>query len=344
MHPASLQTASRIPRLLIAALLAALAVAVAAVQAGAATSPALARGVVDVNTNLGYRGGSAAGTGMILTSSGEVLTNNHVIRGATAIRVTDPATGKKYTATVLGYSVAADIALLKLTGASGLKPVALGNSSTVRIGQPVTAVGNAGGVGGPPAAASGKVTGLNRSVVAVDGSGTSERLTGLIETDAALQPGDSGGPLLNRAGKVIGVDAAGSGNLDFPSSGGAGLAIPINRALSIAKLIEAGRSTATIHIGQTAFLGVDLSFANGTGGQTGGAAVAAVVPASPAEGAGLTAGSVITAINGHAIDSYDTVASLLFGEKAGAVLTVAWTDQDGTAHVADIRTAAGPPQ
>jgi S1-C subfamily serine protease len=336
----------KLPRRVV--LLVAVGVVVASVGAGFAfargAATPIGSGVVVIDTNLAYQGATAAGTGMVLTSSGEVLTNNHVIRGATAIRVTDPVTGKKYTATVLGYSVAADVALLKLTGASGLKPVALGNSSTVRIGQPVTAVGNAGGVGGPPAAASGKVTGLNRSVVAVDGSGTSERLTGLIETDAALQPGDSGGPLLNRAGKVIGVDAAGSGNLDFPSSGGAGLAIPINRALSIAKLIEAGRSTATIHIGQTAFLGVDLSFANGTGGQAGGAAVAAVVPASPAEGAGLTAGSVITAINGHAIDSYDTVASLLFGEKAGAVLTVAWTDQDGTAHVADIRTAAGPPQ
>ena len=115
-----------------------------------AAVPAVDRGVVDVDTNLGYQNVAAAGTGMVLSSAGEILTNNHVIRGATTIHVTVPATNRSYAATVVGYDVSADVAVLKLRGASGLQTVALGNSGTLTRGQTVTAVGNAGGAGGAP--------------------------------------------------------------------------------------------------------------------------------------------------------------------------------------------------
>ena len=138
--------------------------------------PLSTTGVVDVTTTLGYQNGSAAGTGIVLTSTGEVLTNNHVIRGATDLRVIDPSTGKSYAATVVGYSVTRDIAVLQLKGASHLHTVTLGNSATVKVGQKVTAVGNAQGRGGTPASATGKVTAVKRSIVASDETGVSEQL------------------------------------------------------------------------------------------------------------------------------------------------------------------------
>ena len=130
------------------ALFGAIAAAIGADAALAHTSTAAVQtGVVVVRTNLAYENGAAAGTGMVLTSSGEVLTNNHVIRGATTIKVIVPQTKKTYAARVLGYDVTADVALLQIVNASGLATVNIGNSAKVADGQAVTAVGNAGGTG-----------------------------------------------------------------------------------------------------------------------------------------------------------------------------------------------------
>src|SRR5437870_5118992 len=192
-------------------------VAAAAVLAFAprAAGASPATGVVDVTTNLAYQNGAAAGTGIVLTPSGEVLTNNHVIRGATTIRVIDPSTGRGYAATVVGYSIASDVAVLRLRGAAHLRAAALGNSSSVKVGDRVTALGNAGGAGGRPDPAPGRVTGLGRSIVATDGEGRSEQLVGLIRIDAALRPGDSGGPLVSAAGRVVGMNTAASVGFRF---------------------------------------------------------------------------------------------------------------------------------
>jgi len=301
-------------------------------------------GIVDVTTNLGYQDAAAAGTGMVLTSSGEVLTNNHVIRGATTIRVTDPSTGRKYSATVVGYDLAADVAVLKLSNASGLKTVSLGDSSKVKIGEAVTALGNAGGAGGTPSAATGTVTALGQSITASDGGGTSERLTGLIGTNAGLQPGDSGGPLVDGAGQVIGMDTAASAGFAFQSAGNEAFAIPINRALAIAKQIEAGHSL-TAHIGATAFLGIQVAVGDFLRGQTvAGAVVAAVIPASPAERAGLGNGDVIVALNSHPISSPTTLTALLQKQSPGSKVQIRWVDQFGTSHTAQVTLASGPPQ
>lgn len=301
----------------------------------------LSTGIVDVNTTLGYQGGSAAGTGMLLSSTGEVLTNNHVIRGATAIKVVIPSTHKSYTATVVGYSVANDVAVLKLQNASNLKTVTTGNSSTVKVGQKVTALGNAGGVGGKPIAAAGKITALGQTITATDETGISEQLTGLLQTDAALQPGDSGGPLVSAAGKVIGMDTAASVGFRFQSAG-TGYAIPINKALSFAKLIVAGRSSATVHIGTTPFLGLSVGSQDDT---SSGLTVQSVVPNGPAAQSGIGAGDVITSLNGAAVNSFGDLSNALLQYSAGTTVTLSVVNAaTGLTSSVSVKTAAGPPQ
>src|SRR6266851_1196624 len=222
-------------------------------------------GLVDVVSTLGYQGGTAAGTGMVLTSTGEVLTNNHVIQGATAIKVTDVGNGRTYTAKVVGYDKTQDVAVLQLTGASGLTTVIL-SSASAQTGQTVVALGNAGGTAGTPSVATGKVTAVNQAITASDQSaGTAEQLTGLTRTDAAIQPGDSGGPLVNSYGQVIGMNTAATTSISttgFQAQPGQArtqaFAIPISEASSIASQIEAGTSSSAVHIGGTAFLGVEV--------------------------------------------------------------------------------------
>ncbi len=316
--------------------------AVALGQARASTVRTPSTGVVIVNTNLGYEDNAAAGTGIVLKSSGEVLTNNHVIRGATSIHVTDLSTGKTYTASVEGYDVGHDIAVIKLANAHGLQTASIGSSSGVNVGDKVTAVGNAGGTGSLTVA-TGAVTRLHESITVNDDQGGSARLADLIETDAALQPGDSGGPLLTGGNRVIGVDAAASTGGGFQSGSADGYAIPINTAISIAKQIEAGHSSSTVHIGPTAFLGISLQPA-GYGPDVTGASVEGVVPGGAADQAGLTGGDVITSFGGHSVTSPTSLQLLLRQAKPGSSYQVIWLDQYGTQASGTVRPASGPPQ
>ncbi|MEU4191324.1 trypsin-like peptidase domain-containing protein [Kribbella sp. NPDC026611] len=193
-------------------------------------------GLVDVNTVLGFEGARAAGTGIVLTADGEILTNHHVIEGATSITVTDIGNGKTYSASVVGYDEAHDIAVLKLKDASGLQTAKTGNSDQVKLGDQVVGVGNAGGVGGAPSYAAGSVTGLNQAITATDENGQDpENLTNLIETNANIQAGDSGGPLVNANGEVVGVDVAG-GNGNNGGQGRPGQTSATSGATSIASL------------------------------------------------------------------------------------------------------------
>lgn len=327
-------------RRLLLVVLAALAPVVAASPAGAAghsahpakTTPNV--GIVDIFTTL--QDGEAAGTGMILTRSGEVLTNNHVIRGATHFRVVDVTTHRSYQANVVGYSVARDVAVLQLVGASRLSTIPLGNSGMAHVGQKVVARGNALGAGGAPKPAPGKVTALHRQITATDEfSGDSEVLTGLIETDAKVKPGDSGGPLENALGRAIGMVTAGS-----TGSGSRGYAIPIDRALSLARQITAGQASSLLHLGQTAFLGVGVEDAQSGSGAT----ITEVVPGSGAEAAGLVAGDVITSLGGQTISSGADVRTAVLSLTPGVAASVGWTDAGGVAHTGTITPASGPPQ
>jgi S1-C subfamily serine protease len=185
------------------------------------------------------------GTGVVITSSGEVLTNNHVIAGATSISVTDLGNGRTYSATVVGTDVAHDIAVLQLQGASGLKTITVGDSSKVAVGDNVTALGNAQGTGGPSSISTGQVTALNQSITATDETGTNpEQLTGLIQISAPLQPGDSGGPLVNSKGQIVGIDTAASVSFRFrraQTTSNEAYAVPINEAIAIAQQIVSGK-------------------------------------------------------------------------------------------------------
>jgi S1-C subfamily serine protease len=329
-------------RLALAASAAALAIASAvtlgiAHGASASTPRTPTTGVVVVTTNLGYQDSAAAATGIVLSSS-EVLTNNHVIRGATAVRVTDVSTGRTYSATVAGYDVSADIALLKIN-VRGLKTAAIGSSSGLKVGQRATAVGNAGGTGTLTVAA-GAVTALHQAITVSDDRGGSSRLTDLIETSAPLQPGDSGGPLLDGSGRVIGVDAAGSaGQSRFEQTSGDGYAIPIDTATAIARQIEAGRASSAVHIGPTAFIGVGIS-----GDAYSGATIQGVVQGGPADRAGLAAGDVITSFGGHRITSPTSLQLAIRQATPGKAYRITWIDQYGAAGSATIRPLSGPPQ
>ena len=214
-------------------------------------------GVVDIDAAIEYSGGtSSEGTGMVISADGLVLTNNHVIDGSESIKVTLTSSGKVYQTTVLGYDSTHDVALLQLNGASRLKAVLIGNSAQVTLGTPVLALGNAEGQGGRPAIAEGIINSLDKTISPTDEStGTTETLHGMLQTDADIVSGDSGGPLANSAGQVIGMDTANASSSQGPSSV-LGFAIPINAALSVAHQIAAGQASATVQIGLPGFLGV----------------------------------------------------------------------------------------
>jgi len=340
-------------------------------------------GLVDVTSTLGYQQATAKGTGIVLTSNGEVLTNNHVINGATSVSVTDIGNGKTYKATVVGYDESKDIAVLQLSGASGLTTAATGDSSTVQVGDSVVALGNAGGVDGTPSVAAGSVTALDQSITASDdSSGTSEQLSGLIETNANIQAGDSGGPLVNSHGQVIAMDTAASTNYQFSSPFGGngfgdgngfggngssgngssgngssgngssgngssgdgssetqGFAIPIDTALSIAKQIDAGQASSTVHIGETAFLGLSIA---GSSGQSAGVLLAGTVQGTPASSAGLTQDDTVTSLNGQAVNSGTDIQHILIGLHPGQKISIGWTDATGASHTATVTLASGP--
>lgn len=330
-----------VTRRLLLAVLAMLASAVAASPAGAAghatTAARQARpnlGIVDIYTRLGYEhGAAAAGTGMIVSRSGEVLTNNHVIRGATKFRVVDVATRRTYSASVVGYSVARDVAVLQLRQASRLQTIRRGVAVRVRVGLHVVARGNAQGRGGTPKAARGRVIALHRKIVVKDANGEAATLSNLIATNAPVVPGDSGGPLEDAWNHVIGMVTAGS-TTDVHR----GFAIPIKQALLLAHRIESGKSNAIVHVGPTAFLGVILSSVSG------GAKITQLVSGFAADDAGLAVGDVITSLAGATISSSGDVRQTVLSLVPGRTVSIGWTDRNGHPQTGTITPTSGPPQ
>jgi S1-C subfamily serine protease len=324
-------------RRLLLAVLATLAPAVAASPAGAAghtTHPVKAApnvGIVDIYTTLGYQNGLAAGTGMIVSRSGEVLTNNHVIAGATKFKVVDVTTHRKYSATVVGYSIARDIAVLQLAHASGLRTVKRGGAIPLHVGMHVVARGNAQGRGGPPKTARGQIIALHQQIVAKDEVGDSETLNNVIATNAPVVPGYSGGPLENSQNRVLGIVAAGS-----TSGVHRGFAIPLKQALQIARRIMSGKGNAIVHVGPTAFLGVGFNDAS--------AKVSHVLAGKPADIAGLVVGDVITSLNGTKISSASDVRQAVLSLAPGKAVPIGWTDTNGAAQTGTITPISGPPQ
>lgn len=300
----------------------------------------VAPGLVNITTAVGYDGNEAAGTGVVLTSEGLVLTNHHVIAGSTSIKVAVAGTTKTYTAKVVGYDATHDIAVIQLQGASGLTVAPLGDSDTVKVGDVVIGLGNAGGKGGKPIPADGKVTGLNKSITAMNSeSGTSEDLSGLIETDAAIQPGDSGGALVSREGKVVGIVTAGSVSGGRTTAATDGYAVPINQALEIAQQIRDGKASATVHIGESAFLGIKVS-ASTTGGT--GVRVSGTVQGSAADKLGLEAGDRITSLDGQKVTDNTSLRAIIAPHHPGDTVSITWVDTSGKSHSSRITFGTGP--
>ena len=337
-------------------------------------------GLVIINTALQYNSEAAAGTGMVINRDGLVLTNNHVIDDSTKITATVAATGRTYPATVVGYDRTGDIALIQLQNASGLTTVPIGNSSAVKVGNAVVALGNAEGRGSITATA-GEVTGLNQTITASEegSSSASETLSGMIQTDADIVPGDSGGPLASSAG-VIGMDTAGN-DVSDQQQASAGFAIPINTALSVARQIAGGQASSTITIGYPAFVGIFIGSGSSSSPQAqaqqegqqqngGGSAsspacstsnanltvpsviapvssgtlIIGTICGSPAASAGMTGGAVITAVNGQAVGSPDDLTGILSRFHPGDTISVTWVSPSGQRSTSSLHLTAGPPQ
>ncbi len=202
--------------------------------------------VDEASEGFGFGGGyeeeeTLEGTGMIVTASGEVVTNNHVIDGARSISVTLDGSSKSYTAKLVGADPTDDVALLQIEGVSGLPTVTFGNSSDVAVGDSVIAIGNALALGSSPTVTTGIISAEGRTITAEDDSGNTETLHGLLQTDAAINPGNSGGPLLDSDGDVIGMNTAGAGDdSDGTSSQDIGFSIPSNEIVALLPSLERG--------------------------------------------------------------------------------------------------------
>ena len=300
-------------------------------------------GLVDIRTVLGYQGAVGLGTGIVLNPDGEVLTNNHVIEGATEIDAVSLANSRSYPVDVIGFDRANDIALIRLRGASGLPAAITGSAASLAVGDPIAAIGNADGAPGNPTFAAGTVTQFGASVRASDESGGGTReLFDLIRVAADIRPGDSGGPLVNRAGQVVGVTVAATLTYRMGGvTGGEGFAIPIDRALGIANQIRAGAPSDTIHIGDTAFIGVAIADASPLGGPPG-AVIRQVLPDTPARQAGVVGGDVITAVDGIPVNSAADLSNIMDQRRPGDVITLTWIDRTGLPRSAPLVLAKGP--
>src|SRR5271163_2156664 len=286
--------------------------------------------IVDIDAKLGFQSAIGAGTGIVIDPS-VVLTNNHVVAGATDLTARSIANGQTFPAAVIGFDRQHDIAVLQLAG-GGLQPANIGNSDTITVGEPIVSLGNAGGAGGTPSAVDGRVAALNQTVSASDAlTGSTETLNGLIQVDAGIRPGDSGGPTVNAANQVIGMNTAASEN--FPLGRGQGFAIPINEAMAIAGQIQGGGSP-TVHIGPTAFIGVGVNDAAGGAG----AVIRQVIPNGPAAGAGFAPGDVINSINGQPVNSATALTAILDQHHPGDNVQVGVAGRSASVTLAD-----GPP-
>jgi S1-C subfamily serine protease len=308
----------------------------AAVLSGNVTIPELVNKVIHavVSIDVKTSDGEDEGTGMIITSDGEVVTNNHVIElytengDAGTITVTEYGQTKSLPTTLIGYDQTKDLALLKINNASGLPTVTFGDSQKAVVGDAVVAIGNALGLAaGTPTVTQGIVSALGRSVQA-GGTGTAtENLQNLIQTDAAINPGNSGGPLIDTSGQVIGMNTAVAGSSsDGTSSQNIGFAIPIDQVEALLPQLQKGGASGN----GGGYLGVDITTLTPSLRQqygftpTQGAVVLSVAAGSPAAKAGVEQGDVIVEIDGTAITSSEDLQKAVEKGKPGQSVTITY--------------------
>ncbi len=277
--------------------------------------------------------GRAAGTGMVISAGGRVLTNYHVVAGSESVAVTIADTGDTYVATVVGFDQTRDVAMLQLKDASGLTTVQV-DTSVPSVGAAVAAVGNAEG-GGELVKAAGEVTDTDQDLTVSSDSpwGATEDLEGLIETSARAVPGDSGGPMFDADDEVIGITTAGS------TKDGTSYAVPIQDALAVVDQIETGQDAGTVRVGPAGFLGIQVAEAeSGLSGKT----ITGVVEGSPAEEAGVKAGSRLTKVGDTTIRSTTNLATVIRSLEPGQQVSIGWTGPNGNARQATVTLDSSP--
>jgi S1-C subfamily serine protease len=333
--------------------------------------------VVDVTATLRYDDETASGTGFFVDSQdGLVLTNNHVIRDATSVTVTIPATKQTYQAQIVGADPSADVAVLRISPLPGTVSAPLGDSATVAVGANVVAIGNRAGAGGAPVPAPGVISAIGRTIQAADGtSGFTETLHGMLQTTARIQPGDSGGPLVDATGTVIGVDtAAGTGGSE------AGYAIPIDTAMAAERQITRGRPAPGIALGVGGFLGVIIPSSSAASPRAqvaeerslgtdaadsapqigclptevgvgvpdsvapvdSGALVDGVLCGTGADAAGISAGDVIITADGRTVSSPNGLTAIVSDFRPGSVVEITWVSPAGATRASRVRLDAAP--
>jgi S1-C subfamily serine protease len=274
--------------------------------------------VVDIYAS--SRRESGEGTGIIISPDGYILTNAHVVSGASKVTVGVAGTSKTLPATVIGADEGNDVALIKVDNGNGLPAAELGRSADVKVGEDVVAIGNALGLRGDPTVTRGIVSALNRTV---------ENLTGMIQTDAAINPGNSGGPLVNSAGQVIGINTAvaadGAQNIGF--------AIPIDKAKSLADRLKTGQGPAPV-----AFLGVSTT---DTSDGSGGAQVVQLVAGGPAQKGGLAVGDLIVTFDGKPVASADALSGLVQTRQPGDTVQVV-VERNGSNRTVSVTLGTKP--
>lgn len=296
--------------------------------------------IVDISTSLAS--GQAAGTGTIISATGEILTNNHVVDGSISILVTVSGQANPYTAHLVASDPTADIAVLQLDGSVfNLPTVSFASSSSVNVGDSVVALGNALGRGGSPAVSRGSVTALDQTITASEGGGKSEQLSGMIQTDATIYPGDSGGPLVNSAGQIVGMITAGEAQGFRTSSSNINYSIPTDTILTVVNQIRAGQTSAGVFYGQSGYIGVSVQTLDAQNAAslgfnvTSGALVRGVQPGTAAERAGITANSVITAVGGSKITSLNDLDAAVRSHRPGDRVSITWVTSSGS-HTATV--------
>jgi len=284
--------------------------------------------VVQINTVVpaggrsgGFRGGgfggqtaSGAGTGVVVGSDGTIVTNAHVVAGASSIKVTIPGHGT-HTATVLGSDATRDLAVVKADGVSGLPVATFADSSKVKTGDSVLAIGNAEGYGGQNTVTEGIISATDRTL-----PNDTNSPGHFLQTDAALNPGNSGGPLVDTLGRVIGIDSeVATGDGSGPAAQNIGLAIPSNDVTGeLDSLRKGGSGTTGTTAGSGGYLGVSLADSSDGAG----AVIGEVASGSPAAAAGLQVGDTVTAVNGQAVPNSGALATAIRGMTSGTHVTL----------------------
>lgn len=307
------------------------------VAIAAKVSPA----IVDINTTLGS--GQAAGTGMLISPTGEILTNNHVVSGSTSITVVVEGQSSTYSAHVVGVDVSQDVAVIQIDqNVSGLPTVTFADSSSLQVGDTVVTLGNALGQGGAAHVTQGQVTALNQTITASEGAGSAESLSGMIQSDAVIYQGDSGGALVNTSSQVVGMITAGQAQGFRSAASDIGYAITSNTAIGVVNRIRAHEQAADLTYGQVGYLGVSVQSIDASGASqlglnvsSGALVTAAPVSGTPAASAGITRGSVITKVGGSAVTSADTLGTAVKSHKPGETVSVTWVNTSGT-HTANV--------